>query len=179
MAVSQPYAGAAQKAPRGVVAGQHSAELGDRELVVFLIGMRVNRWRRVRSWWPALVGMPRMLRELAALEDSPLLAVRSYWSGRVFFTVQYWRSLEELGAYARDTSRSHAPAWGAFNRSGAGTADIGLFHETYHVRAEQVESLYGNMPPFGLAAATALVPRAERPARAAARRMGQRDPRPA
>jgi hypothetical protein len=34
--------------------------------VVFLIGMRINRWRSPRSWLPAFGAMPRMLRELSA-----------------------------------------------------------------------------------------------------------------
>lgn len=176
MGVPRPYAGAAEKAPQGVLGGSHTAELAGDDVVVFLIGMRVNRWRKVRSWFPVFVAMPRMLRELAAEEDSPLLDVRTYWSGRVFLTVQYWRSLEELGDYARDSSRGHAPAWGRFNRSAAGTADVGVFHETYRVTPDRVESLYGNMPPFGLAAAQRLVPRGSAPQREAARRMGQQEP---
>ncbi|RFU22449.1 DUF4188 domain-containing protein [Geodermatophilus marinus] len=139
--------------------------------------MRVNRWRRVRSWWPVFVAMPRMLRELAGRPGSGLLAPpRSYWSGRDFLLVQYWRSVEDLGAYARDSRLSHAPAWAAFNRRGAGTADVGLWHETYAVPAGAVESLYGNMPVAGLAAATGWAPRAQRSRSRAVDRMGQRDP---
>ena len=174
--VPRAYAGAAQRAPRGVAGGSFSADLIGDEAVLFVIGMRVNRWRKLRSWLPTFVAMPRMLRELGAEADSPLLYVRTYWSGRVFLTLQYWRSLEELGAYARDSSRLHAPAWARFNRTAAASSDIGIFHETYRVTADSFESLYGNMPPFGLAAAQQLVPRGSRGRPETVRRIGQQEP---
>ena len=174
--VPRPYVGAADRAPRGAVGGQFCAELTGDEVVVFLIGMRINRLRRVRSWWPVFRSMGRMLAELAGRPEAGLLGARSYWSGRVLLTIQYWRSVEHLGAYARDAGLAHAPMWGRFNRAIAGTADVGIFHETYTVRADQIESLYGNMPPFGLAAAERWVPRAVRARSAAGRRMGQQEP---
>lgn len=158
--VPRGYEAAAGHAPKAVVAGQHVARTAGEESVVFIIGMRVNRWRRVRSWWPTFVGMPRMLRQLEGA-DAGLLAARTYWSGRVFLVVQYWRSAAELGAYARDGQMLHAPAWGAFNKRAAGTGDVGIFHETYVVSPDAVESLYANMPRFGLAAAHDWVPRAD------------------
>ncbi len=36
----------------------------DGPFVLFLIGMRVNKPWKVRTWWPAFVAMPRMLKEL-------------------------------------------------------------------------------------------------------------------
>lgn len=36
-------------------------DLGD-EVVVFLIGMRVNRPWMVAQWWPVFTAMPKMLR---------------------------------------------------------------------------------------------------------------------
>ena len=33
------------------------------------------------------------------------------------------------------------------------TGDVGIWHETYRVRAGEYEVVYGNMPLFGLAAA--------------------------
>jgi hypothetical protein len=174
--VPRPYVGAAERAPRGVVGGQFCAALAGDEVVVFLIGMRINRLHRVWSWWPVFRSMQRMLGELAGRPDAGLLGARSYWSGRVLLTIQYWRSVEHLGAYARDAGLAHAPMWSRFNRRTAATADVGIFHETYAVRAEQVESLYGNMPRFGLAAAEQWVPRSARARSTAGRRMGQQEP---
>jgi hypothetical protein len=156
--VPRAFQGAADAAPRGVQGGQYVAEVLTEDPVVFVIGMRINRWRRLRSWWPVFTGMPRMLAELKS-RDAGLLGARSYWSGRTFLTLQYWRSAEELGAYARDTSFRHARAWGEFNKRAAAGGDVGIFHETYVVPRDGIESLYGNMPAFGLAAAHGARPR--------------------
>lgn len=150
--VPRAYVNAEQASPPGVRGGQFVADTTDGTVVVFLIGMRVNRWRRIRSWWPVFTAMPRMVAELKDA-DRGLLGARTYWSGRVFLVVQYWRSATELGEYARDSSMRHAPAWGAFNKAAAPSGDVGIFHETYLVSASAIESLYGNMPEFGLAAA--------------------------
>jgi hypothetical protein len=95
--------------------------------------------------------------------DAGLLAARPFWSGRVFLVIQYWRSAEELGAYARNGAMRHAPAWGAFNRDAAGTGGVGIFHETYVVARDDIESLDGNMPPFGLGRALGLAARGRTP----------------
>jgi hypothetical protein len=137
------------------------AESPEKTVVVFLIGMRINRWRRVRSWWPAFVGMPRMLTELGKHPEAGLLGARSYWSGRNLLTVQYWRSAEQLGRYARDPQLAHQPAWNRHNRRAAGTGDVGIWHESYVVPAASIESLYANMPAFGLGAALGAGPRAQ------------------
>jgi hypothetical protein len=154
------YADAERKAPAAVVAGQRIAEPDAEEVVVFLIGMRVNRWRRLRSWLPVFVAMPKMLRELQSDPESGLLAARTYWSGRVFLVVQYWRDAETLGRYARDVQRLHAPAWSRWNKSRVpGSGDVGIFHETYVVPCEAVENRYANMPRIGLGAAYPTVDR--------------------
>lgn len=156
--VPKAYASAADRAPRGVRGGQVVADPQGDEVVVFIIGMRINRWHKVWSWWPVFTAMPRMLRELKR-EDRGLLGARTYWSGRVFMTVQYWRSAAELGTYARDGAMGHVPAWRAFNRQQAGTADVGIFHETYVVPRDRIESVYGNMPSFGLGEAHGAIDR--------------------
>ena len=166
--VPRGYATAPARAPRGVCGGQYVAVPEDGDVVVFVIGMRINRLRRVRSWWPAFVGMPRMLKELEAQPDSGLLGARLLFGGRTLMVLQYWRSAEQLGAYARDSSKRHAPAWAAFNKAAAPTGDVGIFHETYVVPADRIESLYGNMPVFGLGAAVGSVARGQRSTRTTA-----------
>jgi hypothetical protein len=58
-------------------AGRYTADLSDLddEVVVFLIGMRVNRPWRVTEWWPVFTAMPRMLRYLQQHPDKGLLGV--------------------------------------------------------------------------------------------------------
>ncbi len=74
--VPRAYAPAPGRAPAGVRGGQYVADPQVDDVVVFVIGMRINRLRRVRSWWPAFTGMPRMLRELAG-SDRGLLGARA------------------------------------------------------------------------------------------------------
>lgn len=63
--------------------------------------------------------------------------------------VQYWRSVEGTRQVRQGASLTHAPAWAAFNRDAAGTGDIGIWHETYRVPADLVETLYGKLARLG------------------------------
>ena len=53
---------------------------------------------------------------------------------------------------------------------------VGIFHETYLIPAGQYECVYGNMPVFGLAAATQHVPARGRMETARRRLGGQNEP---
>jgi hypothetical protein len=153
-----------------VITGRQTAALDD-DVAVFIIGMRINRLRRVRSWLPAFRAMPRMLSELAADPSLGLLHVQSFWAGRVIVGVQYWRSFDRLEAFARSADHEHLPAWRTFNRLVRDNTDVGIFHETYRVGPGTAETFYGNMPSFGMAAAVGVVPVTQR-GQSAARRMG-------
>ena len=119
----------------------------DGDFVVFLIGMRINKPWKVHKWLPAFLAMPRMLKELAANPESGFLG--HIMSPRVI--VQYWRSFDHLEAYARSKDQEHWPAWVAFNkRVGTSRGDVGIWHETYQVRAGDYEAVYSGMPPIGL-----------------------------
>ncbi|WP_329569310.1 DUF4188 domain-containing protein [Kitasatospora sp. NBC_01266] len=132
--------------------------------VVFLIGMRINSFRALRSWWPTARAMPRMIRELTADPDSGLLGSRIRLGlPRSIEVVQYWESHEKLLAYATAADHLHRPAWTEFNRRArAGRDKVGIWHETYVVPAGAHEVIYLNMPPHGLAAATGTAPIARR-----------------
>ncbi|WP_459720320.1 DUF4188 domain-containing protein [Actinophytocola sp. KF-1] len=127
----------------------------DGELVVFLIGMTINKPWRVDLWWPTFRAMPRMLRELSEAEDSGLLGYRLMLEGRNPTLVQYWDSLDRLYTYATAREAEHWPAWRAFNRRAARASDaVGIWHETYV--AGQTETVYVNTPKLGLAKCTDL-----------------------
>src|SRR5215210_4435388 len=84
-------------------------------------------------------------------------------------------SPEDLEAYARSHDHAHWPAWVAFNkRVRVSSGDVGIWHETYLVRAGEYEAIYGAMPRVGLAAAGRHVPIAHK-GHTAARRVGRRD----
>jgi hypothetical protein len=144
----------------------------DGDFVVFLIGMRINALWKVHKWLPVFRAMPRMLRELSAQEESGLLGYRTRWGGRNFEVIQYWRSFEQLHAYARNRDAEHMPAWADFNRRIGRDGSVGIWHETYLVKDGQYETVYRNMPPYGLAAATEAIPATGR-RKTAAGRLGQ------
>ena len=153
-----------------VIEGRMTAE-GTGEVTVFLIGMRVNRFRALRSWLPVFKAMPRMLRELSRDKESGLLGYQLLVGPpRVLYVVQYWDSHEKLLAYASAQDREHRPAWAAFNRRAReGRGKVGIWHETYAVPAGAHEAIYYDMPAFGLGKATGVVPVGRRGERAADR----------
>lgn len=136
--------------------GRHTAAI-DGDFVVFLIGMRVNRLWKPHKWLPVFLAMPQMLLWLARHPQAGLLGWTVAWiKGPAF--VQYWRSFEQLEQFARAAGEPHLPAWRRFNRAVRASGDVGIWHETYKVRAGEHEVIYANMPRMGLAAAGDHVP---------------------
>ena len=132
--------------------GRFTAQTAE-PFVVFLIGMRVNRLFALRSWTSVAAAMPPMLAELKRDPSLGLLhfEIFLYWRGVA--VIQYWRTFEQLHAYAHARNAKHLPAWAEFNRRIGGNGSVGIWHETYTVNPGQHESIYANMPKFGLAAA--------------------------
>ncbi len=122
----------------------------DGELVVFLIGMRINKAWRPDLWLPVFAAMPGMLAELSRDPDSGLLGYR--WSST--HEVPGWSS---TGARTRSSTRtraaseaSHRPAWTRFNQTARkAPGAVGIWHETFVV--DRAESIYVGMPAGGLA----------------------------
>ena len=127
------------------------------DLVVFLIGMRINSPWRPDLWLPVFFAMPRMLTELFKEPGSGLLGFRFTLGAGGPVIVQYWDSLDKLYAYASAPESEHRPAWTAFNRQARKAPKaVGIWHETFQV--SRAESMYVSMPAEGLAQATELVP---------------------
>jgi Domain of unknown function (DUF4188) len=151
--------------------GRHSARI-EGDFVVFLIGMRINKPWKPHRWLPVFVAMPRMIRDLERDPASGFLgATLGLWVTGPSL-VQYWRSFEDLERFARDPQSRHLPAWKSFNRLVRGSGDVGIWHETYRVKAGEYEAVYGNMPRIGLARAGEHVPVGS--TTSAARRIGDR-----
>ena len=131
--------------------GRYTAAL-EGDFVVFLIGMRINRPWKPHKWLPVFLAMPRMLLWLRRRPQAGLLSWGLAWIGGPA-VVQYWRSFEDLDRFARAALQPHVPAWRRFNRSVRATGDVGIWHETYKVRAGEFEAVYANMPRIGLGAA--------------------------
>jgi Domain of unknown function (DUF4188) len=128
-------------------------------LAVFLIGLRVHKPWRLGVVGPTFLAMPKMLAELeknkaaaARGEEESLgfLAGRSTVNGLGTTMIQWWRSVDDIYAYANAPSMAHRPAWLAFHRAARqDPSAVTIWHETYAVSA--AESLYAGPAPFGLA----------------------------
>jgi len=132
-----------------IARGRHRGRI-EGDFVVFIIGMRMNRPRRVRQWLPVVLAMPRMVRELENDSDSGFLGATQGLMTTGPTLIQYWRSFEHLERYARDPDAHHLPAWRLFNQRVRNSGDVGIWHETYKVRAGEYETVYANMPRVGL-----------------------------
>ena len=161
----------------------HMTHAWEGDVVVFHIGMTIRKPHRLDLWLPVLAAMPKMLAELernkaAAArgeeEDLGFLGARTLIGGRGPWVVQWWRSTEQLYAYARMADRAHLPAWRAFNTAARRSPGaVGIWHETYAVPAGSVETIYGNGATVGLGAITGTVPVTRR-GRTARERLGRR-----
>jgi len=131
----------------------------DGEFVVFLIGMRINSPLKIHKWLPVVRAMPRMVKELSQQPELGFIHAEM-WFSRTIILVQYWRSMEQLLAYAKNKNAQHLPAWQAFNKSIGTDGSVGIWHETYVASPGTYENVYVNMPPFGLGKAGLLEPAA-------------------
>lgn len=131
--------------------GRFTAEM-DGDFVVFLIGSQVHKPLKLRQWLPVARAMNTMQREIAQHPEIGCLHIENFGALRNI-SVQYWRSFEDLERFARSSDWSHLEAWRQFNKLIRDSGDLGIWHETYLVHAGQFETVYGNMPVFGLAAA--------------------------
>jgi fumigallin biosynthesis monooxygenase-like protein len=142
----------------GVLRGRFTTP-NEEPVVLFTFGIRVNRLRDVRTWWPVLRTVRPMFGALA-----PEAGVPGYLGGRVqlrgireISVVQYWRSVDELLAFAE--LPVHKKGFKAFHRAAAGGGStVGLWHELFAVPAGHHESIYGNVPRGGLAGFLPLTP---------------------
>ena len=150
-----------------IFAGRTSARI-EGPFVVFLIGFRINRFFAFGKWMPVAKAMGPMIQELMAHPEMGFLYAESMLTWRGVAMVQYWRSFEQLHAYAQNRDAHHLPAWAAFNRSVGSDGSVGIWHETYEVAASRYECVYANMPLWGMARAGEQVP-------ATGRRQGAKD----
>jgi Domain of unknown function (DUF4188) len=132
----------------------------EESFVVFLIGMRVNKFWSFSKWLPVAQAMSPMLQTLYAHPEQGFLGGENFFRMSPIATLllSYWRSFEDLEGFAKNPGEPHLAAWQKFNRAVGSDGSVGIWHETYKVQAGQYESIYVNMPKFGLAAATSHIP---------------------
>jgi hypothetical protein len=139
--------------------GRWTAEI-DGDFVVFIIGARINSKRHLFSALRDLGGRRGMNHMLKYLMDHPEKGLLGYQTMGLA-NVQYWRSFEQLEAFAKDKDDPHLDAWRNYWRRVGKDTRTGIWHETYLVRGGEYEAIYGNMPASGLGKASTLVPIAE------------------
>jgi hypothetical protein len=132
-----------------ILKGRYTAKT-DESFVVFLIGMRINKWWRLDKWLPVAGAMAPMLNILFAHPENGFLHGEFFWNFNGPMLLQYWRSFDLLEKFARDPSAPHLKAWKRFNQAVGPDGTVGIWHETYLVQPDQYESVYGNMPGFGM-----------------------------
>jgi hypothetical protein len=142
---------------RTVHPGRFTAKL-DAPVVVFLIGMRINNYLDVRRWWFVVSQMGPMLRVLLQHREKGLLHFETFVSHRGVMMLQYWSSYDALERFARSSDDPHLGSWRNFNRIVGSHPSAGIWHETYTIAPGQFEGIYGNMPLWGMAAATTHAP---------------------
>jgi fumigallin biosynthesis monooxygenase-like protein len=158
-----------------IMPGRYTADI-EGPFVVFIIGMRVNRFFAFRKWVPTAIAMGPMLKTLFQHPEKGFLGAETFFSLRGTTTLQYWRSFDDLERFARSKEESHLRAWKRFNRMIGTDGSVGIWHETYQVAAGQYEAVYGNMPVYGLAKATAPAPATGRRETARRRMGGESEP---
>lgn len=127
------------------------------DIVVFIIGMRVNKRLAIHKWLPVFNAMPGMIKELYTNKESlGFLSMESYFGLRTTTMIQYWRSIDDLLAYAK--SEKHLAAWKNFNKKVGNNDAVGIYHETYQLSKGNYESVYVNMPQYGLGKAVNHIP---------------------
>ncbi|MEY2194254.1 DUF4188 domain-containing protein [Neobacillus sp. BF23-41] len=139
-----------------IYTGRYTTE-NTEDIVVFIIGMRVNKRFALHKWLPVFNAMPGMIKELYTNKDElGFLSMESYFGLRTTAMIQYWRSMEDLLAYAKN--EKHLSAWENFNKKVGNNDAVGIYHETYQIKNRSYESIYGNMPYYGLGKALKHIP---------------------
>lgn len=158
-----------------VIPGRFTAQHNE-TFVVFLIGMRVNKFFALRKWIMVARAMGPMLRTLYQHPEKGFLGAQTFLNWRGVTVMQYWRSFEELERFARDKDDPHLEAWRRFNKRIGTDGSVGIWHESYLIEAGKYECIYNNMPVSGLAAATTHVPATGRRETARRRLGGENTP---
>jgi hypothetical protein len=89
--------------------GRYTAKT-EQAFVVFLIGMRINKWWRFDKWIPVASAMGPMMQTLFTNPEKGFLHSEYFWNFSGPVLIQYWRSFEDLERFARHPSDPHLEA---------------------------------------------------------------------
>lgn len=155
-----------------VMPGRFTAQM-EEPFVVFRLGIYINRFLFFWKWIPTLKSLMPVIHLLTHAKATGLLhsfAISYILRGKGF--VQYWQSLDDLEAFARDETSPYFELWRRYHDSPGADGSVGIWYETFLVEAKKYEVVYDNMPVSGLAAASTHVPAVGR-LETARRRLGR------
>lgn len=138
-----------------IFSGRYTAFTED-SFVVFIIGFRINNYFAVHKWIPVAKAMGPMVKELYTHKELGFLHTEMFLNTRGIFMVQYWKTYDQLEKYAHGSL--HLKAWKNFNTKIGNNPTVGVYHETCLIDKGKVETIYNNMPKFGLAKAFEHIP---------------------
>ncbi|CAF1390742.1 unnamed protein product [Adineta steineri] len=134
----------------------------DGDFVVFLIGARPNgpnplakTFRNVGTAFQSMVAELEADSTLGYMGGDMYVGMNPRKSA--FMHVQYWRSYEALQKWTHTRLSLHVKVMMDYRKKEQYEGTYGIWHETYKVRDGEYETVYGNMPPIGLALATQAV----------------------
>ena len=122
--------------------------------VVFIFGMRINNVFFIWLWIPFIIRLLRMVKRLREYRESGMMNAHLFFSGKGVGVMQYWQSFDMLEAFARDGNDVHLPNNKKYKKSVGKSGLVGIWHETYLVEHDKFETMYINMPKWGLSKAT-------------------------
>jgi len=145
-----------------VLRGRWTAQI-EGSFCVFHIGFILNGYVPNKEMQQAKLAMESMIKELEAdPQKFGYLGGQSYISSNIRVgggtIIQYWRSQEQLNAYARDGMRKHFPAMIWSSKTVQLSPHLGLWHESFCVREGEYECIYTNCPQMLLGKASSVVP---------------------
>ena len=123
-----------------LILGNASAAEGDQNHVLFLIGLEFDSLWRVGDWLPVAKAGSSMFKELDANADVGLIG-RDTCLGQTTILIEYWRSLEDLQAYALDDKAGDFPAWRDFQKTTDAADSVRVWHEAYEVKQGEYTEL--------------------------------------
>ena len=133
--------------------GKYTSKPED-SFVIFIFGMRINKFLYLWLWIPFFIRLFRMVRRLRQYRESGMMNANLFFSGQGLGVMQYWESFDKLEFFAKDNNDLHIPSNIKYKKSIGKSGKIGIWHETYLVEHDKFETMYFNMPKWGLAKAT-------------------------
>ena len=127
----------------------------DKPLAVFLTGVQC---RKITSMWK----IPMITNKMIKMQSELKLDKKAgFYHGENFFTMtphfttlflSYWDSPGSIERFANSKFFSHLESAKDYLKNFLSDTNLGIWHETFVVEPEKVESFYYNMEPFGLSA---------------------------